>query len=372
MTTTDRVISSRAAAWGAQALEFVRGGLGNHPIYPISYALVAFLLGQFHANSNIESAFESSVQTWLGSAPKNALYAVTIGVLLYLVGFAISKTNSSKAKALVYHSGALGTGIVFATILGVEYGRGIEAVLFGAFRIYAAILIVSALVGIAESRLREQVIRAQEALEDANRQRNIVLTADEETRRDIATFLHNRVQAGLVVTAMQLKMTAAKIQAPHRRELLSLVAELEDIRRFELRSAAQQLSPDLQITGFREALGELFAGYAKSMAIQSTIDPDIEQLDREIQLALYRICEQALLNSVVHGEARECAVSVRISEGGEVIIMIQNDGVGLPKPLPRNGSGSAIIDSWVKKFAGTWTLIEDENSKITLTATLRP
>ena len=78
----------------------------------------------------------------------------------------------------------------------------------------------------------------------------------------------------------------------------------------------------------------------------------------DVLLASYRIVEQGILNSAVHGSATRC--EVRISEDdGRVRVRVTDNGRGVSTTTP--GLGSALITTWTRVLDGEWSLTSDEN-----------
>lgn len=223
--------------------------------------------------------------------------------------------------------------------------------------------VVHALLGRSEQRLRSEIEAKERSLQMVEDQRELIIEADEATRRSIADFLHDRVQASLVVLSIQLNRIADESSEEVGSRLRSVTEELERLRKFELRTASQRLSPDLRILGLRNALEELQQFYSAAMSIRITVDPTFETLaagdHQRRNLCAYRVVEQALLNAAVHGRARHCEVHVGASSAGHWWIAVRNDGKAL-ESTSKPGAGSAIIDSWVHSMGGTWQLLDDD------------
>ena len=103
------------------------------------------------------------------------------------------------------------------------------------------------------------------------------------------------------------------------------------------------------------------------------IDPDIEVAlagdSGEQPLALYRIIEQALLNAAAHGHARHVDISLT-QTSGELRLAVDDDGQGLPATITQ-GTGTAIITSWVGVTGGTWSLAPGDQQGTRLVVTIR-
>ena len=339
-------------------------------LYPATYALITFLLSQFSALRADDTELGPNISAWLMNTPHSLTDAALIGIPLFVVQLILKRVRSPKAKFVVYQVGILATATLFAIILGLVNDRSSLTVAFGVSRVYLTIAVLSLFAGIVQRRLVKQVARAENALLETERQRSLLLSADEATRREVAAFLHNRVQAGLVVTAMQLKITAAKIGGTEETELNSLIQELEAIRKFDVRAAGQQLSPDFELLDLDEALQDIIRGYKKTMEVHTAIDRGVEGLQPEMTLGIYRICEQAMLNAAIHGAATQCTIRIQREGEHKIVLTVENNGHSVANQREIAGAGSAVVDAWVKKFKGEWSLVNDKNGRVSLTATM--
>ena len=86
------------------------------------------------------------------------------------------------------------------------------------------------------------------------------------------------------------------------------------------------------------------------------VDSASEELDSHYLLGAYRIVEQGLLNSLIHGPAKKAIVSITTDTAGRSEIMISDDGPGADLDLVSSGVGTAIIDSWVSILKGKKTV----------------
>jgi len=227
-----------------------------------------------------------------------------------------------------------------------------------------SLFILSTLFGYNYKRLELEIEQKSQALLRLEAQRELIIEADEKARREVANFLHDNVQANLVVLGIQLRKISATIESPHDNEINSVIDEIDDLRALDIRLASRKLSPDIAAIGLAATLEELFLEYRNSMQISMSVEAT--GIPNEMALGVYRIVEQALLNAAVHGKAHTCQVVVSIDLASKLILTISNYGVPLPASRV-NGTGTALIESWVQKLNGSWSL-ESENGKTVLTA----
>lgn len=219
------------------------------------------------------------------------------------------------------------------------------------------ILIVLALLGISERRLKEQIERGDDALAAMTHQAEALLTADEEVRRQVSLLLHDRVQAGLIAACLELRRTTTmRISDDAERDarVARVVDQLEELRTLDVRQAVHALSPNLREVDLVTALDELAETYRPAMAVQISAAEGLD-VPHEQRLGVYRIVEQSLLNAAVHGQAETCRVHLDCL-GGHLTVQISDDGQGLP-PNPGIGFGTTVIDTWCRVLGASWDRI---------------
>ncbi|MFC7533758.1 GAF domain-containing protein [Actinoplanes sp. GCM10030250] len=177
------------------------------------------------------------------------------------------------------------------------------------------------------------------ALRGARAQEERELLAVLEDRERIARDLHDVVIQRLFATGMQLQSAAAP--AGTRPEVVKRInaavddldATIRDIRRsiFELRApVGATLRTELRDTcdaaldtlGFRPTL-------ETSGPVESAVPDDIVP-------ELVAVLREALSNVARHARAHSVRVSVR-TEGGDVVLQVDDDGVGIDPALARGG-----------------------------------
>lgn len=223
-------------------------------------------------------------------------------------------------------------------------------------RVMFSLLMFTAVLGWFTRRLRAEVHRTEGALEVVRAQQQRLVEADEATRRQIAADLHDRIQASLLIVGMQVQQISHEADANTSGRLRSIADELEFIRGKRLHDVIDGLSPDYPIVGLTGALRTLGARYSKTMQVDIALDPHgvaLVEADLVWTEAVYRIVEQALLNSVAHGRAASAQVRLR-QETHTLVLAIDDDGSGISESVSP-GLGTAITDAWADRTQGQWT-----------------
>lgn len=200
-----------------------------------------------------------------------------------------------------------------------------------------------------------------------------LIEADERMRAQVATLLHDRVQAGLIAACLELTDAVHEGRPDHLTGSIGeVVRRLEAMRDIDVRAAARTLSPDLENLDLRTALEDLSGQYLPSMQTQVEVSNDpavlLDRAHLPVVLGAYRMAEQSLLNAAVHGRARHCRISVDI-DGDALLLRVIDDGAGISggsSPGPRSvrsgpvpnkpGLGTFVCDTWAALLGGTWNM----------------
>lgn len=192
---------------------------------------------------------------------------------------------------------------------------------------------------------------------DLQRARERLVNTREEERRRLRRDLHDGL--GPQLASLTLTVAAARELLRHDVEAADrLLQELSahtqsaitDIRRvvYDLRP------PALDDLGLVLALREQATSYSQA-GLQITIDaPDcLPPLPAAVEVAAYRIVQEALTNVVRHARARSC--TVRIVLDAALLIEVRDDGIGLPA-TPRAGVGMTSMRERVAELGGECTI----------------
>jgi signal transduction histidine kinase len=190
-----------------------------------------------------------------------------------------------------------------------------------------------------------------------------LLSLQDFERRRIARELHDSLGQYLV----GLKLTAHMLrQAPEREELWSEADRLMEQCISEVRTLSYLLHPPtMDAAGFASAARWYVEGYGQRSGLNVTLDAptDLGRLPDEIELALFRVLQEALTNVHRHSGASAAEVQVR-HEAEQVVLEIKDNGRGIPEELLSHfratgagtGVGIAGIRERVRELGGKLTL----------------
>ena len=188
--------------------------------------------------------------------------------------------------------------------------------------------------GLAASALRrsDELGRLNAELELA---RERLVSAREEERRRLRRDLHDGL--GPTLASLTLRLDAARnllARDPERADA-QLVATSEQMQEAiaEIRRLVYDLRPpaldELGLAGALEQLALRQAGLQVSVEVEA---PPLPALPAAVEVAAYRIVQEALANALRHGHAKDCRVQLALAAEG-LRLQVSDDGQGLPNAL---------------------------------------
>jgi signal transduction histidine kinase len=222
-------------------------------------------------------------------------------------------------------------------------------------------------VALALANARAVHARMQEVEADAQREAEAALrrAADEGMRRAIeaqdaerarlARELHD--EAGQALTALAVHLRALEADVPEG-PLRARVAELRGqvgAASTALRELATRLRPSaLQEGGLADAIEEQAGRVRAASGIE--VEVDLRGLDaglpEDVQIALFRVVQEALTNVVRHADASSVSV-VATARDSRVRLVVDDDGRGFDPSVPSDRLGLAGIRERVELLGGS-------------------
>jgi two-component system, NarL family, sensor histidine kinase UhpB len=157
-----------------------------------------------------------------------------------------------------------------------------------------------------------------------------VLSAQEAERRRIARELHDQIGQNLTAVLLELKRLRGRVE-PAYAETLADAQELARESLDELRRISYELRPAaLDDLGLASALAALTSaiGRRAGIAISLEIDGDLPPLHSDVELAVYRVAQEALTNAVRHSGCSRAHVRL-VAPPGRLVLQVSDDGRGL-------------------------------------------
>ena len=216
------------------------------------------------------------------------------------------------------------------------------------------------------ARSRTQAFRASADLKEANREleqantelqrsREGLVSAREEERRRLRRDLHDGV--GPQLAALMLELETASDLVSDNHEASALVAKLSERAReivSDVRDSVHALRPPaLDELGLMGALREAAIQYGPAglhVSVENT--GELSHLPAAVEVACYRIVQEALANVVRHARASHCSVRIRLDEeAGALIVEVEDDGRGIRED-DRAGVGMISMRERTEELGG--------------------
>jgi signal transduction histidine kinase len=196
--------------------------------------------------------------------------------------------------------------------------------------------------------------QAAVALELADARRAAELFTVLQDRERIARDLHDLVIQRLYATGMSLQGALPMIERPELAERVSRAVDALDDTIGEIRSAifALQARHDIKEPGFRGQILDIAAemsgplGFAPSLSMSGGLE---ERVPAGIAEQARHALREALSNAARH--ARASRVDVTVEVGRDLLLVVRDDGVGLPPSTRR--SGLANLAERARQLGGT-------------------
>ncbi|MDI6773394.1 MAG: sensor histidine kinase [bacterium] len=184
--------------------------------------------------------------------------------------------------------------------------------------------------------------------ESAERLRSLpgqILRAQEEERRRIARELHDEAAQSITSLLVRLRLLeqsqTPELARQRVRELRDLTMRaLEDVRRIALELRPSVLD-DLGLVDALHAHVDALnaAGGTRVTLLADSLDG---RLPDDVELAFYRVAQEALTNVRRHAHAPQARVRLRRS-GSEIILEVEDEGAGFdPRGSPPAGTGLGL------------------------------
>lgn len=236
---------------------------------------------------------------------------------------------------------------------------------------------VSSILGAAIERMQtEGVLRsANQSLRLLSRK---LLQVQEEDRRAIARDLHDEIGQSLTAIKLNVERAQRTVDRDTRARIMQDCAEITESVLAQVRNLSLDLHPSiLDDLGLAYALKWYADRQAEraGLKVELTADPSMPRLPPEVEIACFRIAQEALTNVVRHARANQAGVTLNRDTIG-VVLIIKDDGIGFAEdrataPLNTGSSvGLASMQERAKLLGGTVTITSAPGCGTTVVARL--
>src|SRR2546425_1662656 len=169
-----------------------------------------------------------------------------------------------------------------------------------------------------------------------------LVEVQEAERRLLARELHDRVGQNLTALGINLSIVAGGLPAGSKPELAGRLEECSSLLEGTvdaMRNVMAELRPHaLDDYGLPAALRSLATGFSRRTGIQVAFEGDVPGADlpKPVDLAMFRIAQEALNNVAKHSNAKRVEIAIRRANG-LATLSVRDNGIGFdPKRIDRS------------------------------------
>jgi signal transduction histidine kinase len=226
------------------------------------------------------------------------------------------------------------------------------------------IAIIVGLAGRLEKRLRVQMDRDARMSQELQNSAAKLIAAQEEERRRIARELHDEVGQMLGALKLEIDVAQRAIESGGGSpRVLTEAQGMADTALKTVRNITQQMHPAaLDDLGLVAAIDSSLRGLARRQDIRAELHQiDLpERLPRDVELAAYRIVQEAIANVSKHAHASEVHVHLTHLQD-RLLIEVEDDGIGFvedtDRPITARGLGLISVRERAARLGGTFNIL---------------
>jgi signal transduction histidine kinase len=216
-------------------------------------------------------------------------------------------------------------------------------------------------------RVQKELRRSRDELEFRVRERTAelhdlassVVRLQDEDRRSIARELHDGTTQSLIALNTELVGLEKTLREPDATVLKKVRYSKELVKQCldEIRTVSYLLHPPLlEELGLDTALRGFVEGFSARSEVEVCMDlpPELDDLSRDIQLAIFRVVQEALTNVHRHSGSRSAGIRLTMT-ADQLTLEIVDQGRGMPAgvlPVGRAGVGIASMRGRIRQLGG--------------------
>ncbi|WP_448567350.1 MASE1 domain-containing sensor histidine kinase [Thalassotalea ganghwensis] len=190
-----------------------------------------------------------------------------------------------------------------------------------------------------------------------------VVTIQEDERKVLSRELHDEI--GQNITALKTNLSAVKqlSNSPSITPILDSINNIADATYSSAYNMMHWLRPRiLDDLGFEKALThDNFVQLLANAGINyiPTLNGNLDSINEDIKIAVYRITQECINNSVKHSKASNLWLDLSVNKAN-IKLRIKDDGIGFDTKEQKQGLGIQGIEDRVMALAGRYTLLSNE------------
>lgn len=229
--------------------------------------------------------------------------------------------------------------------------------------------LVASNLDITPTRAAEAKIRELEQVQKLEIFKATIRTQEEERNR-IAEDLRNGIGQLLYAVKMNLRHLDAGAALANTKDFVETKDRTDQILGEaikEIRRLSHLMTPSiLEHFGLEETIKDLCKQFSPKLKITSNFFGIIGRFDRYLEVSIYRMAQELLLNIVDHAKASKATLELRY-QNNHVLLTICDDGPGiLPQQINCNALGLESLLNRVGLLNGKIEVESTESAKITI------
>jgi two-component system sensor histidine kinase UhpB len=182
-----------------------------------------------------------------------------------------------------------------------------------------------------------------------------LLSSQEDERRRIAQELHDDIGQRLALLSIGLDELNSGFSPEMKTERTVADSLLSDLQRLasDVRDLSHQLhSGNLEILGLEVALKSFCSSVSQHYRIMVDLQSvGMSRLPAAMNLCLFRVGQEAIINAIKHGKAKRIDVVLRMGKD-HVSLTVRDDGTGFDLARPAQGLGLVSMHERLRFLGG--------------------
>lgn len=187
-----------------------------------------------------------------------------------------------------------------------------------------------------------------------------LLTIQEEERADLARDLHDDVGPFLFAVNVDVASIASSAEARGDTETLERgrsIREAVSHMQKHVKSILGRLRPtgltDIGLAQAVENLGVFWRRRHPQLTVHFDLGPADVSFGDVLDATLYRLIQESLTNAIRHGRPRNVTVTIKSEDGGDILLVVSDDGVGFADSTDGTGLGLAGMQERIAALGGS-------------------